>query len=1095
MYKFYPKFIVQPPGCTAKILLIMKMTTLLLITAILQVSAGSYAQKITLSEKNTPLNKVFDQIRLQSGYDFVITKSVLQRANKVDLKIKDVEISEALALIFKDQPLDYKVTDKLVSVKLKEKTFFDKIVDAFAAISVHGKVVDEKGLPIPGATILLKDRSQATTTDANGNFWLQKVNDKAILTVSSIGFLTKELNVKADMGTITLEVSNAKLDEVLVIGYGTTTRRLSTGSTSQVSGRDLDKQPISNPIIGMEGRVPGVFITQSAGYAGAPVNVMIRGQNSLTGNTNNSTAPLYIIDGIPFGSTPVEQSVGGFGTTAFSPLNTIDPTQIESISVLKDADATAIYGSRGANGVILITTKKGRPGDTRVDVDISSGFGEVTNKIKMLSTDQFLSIRRQAFANDGVTPTAANAPDLTLWDQHANTNFPDLLIGNTQYQSKATLNLSGGDQYTQFSLGGNYRHESTVLDANTADNAVQFHLSAQHRSHNNKFGISTSVTYNVDNNIIPNYNFNVTNYGLPPNYPLYNSNGSLYFGTGYTSPLAALNTNYNLKSTNLISNVSMHYMVLPGLDLKVNAGYNYDNVFASTITPALALSPVSNSLPSTTMSNNFIKTYIAEPQINYTHTWGKGRLTAIVGGTWQETQMTQPYFIIGNFTNIQLATSLAALTILAKSSNSSDYKYDSGFGRLEYEWDGKYLFSGNIRRDGSSRFGSENPFGTFGSGAFAWIFSKENFVKDNLPWLSFGKVKTSYGSVGNDKALQDYAYLSTYSAGNVYGPTSSLTPARIQNPYLQWEQTTKLDAAMELGFIHDRIFFTAGLYRNRTSHLLASIAVPSQTGFSSYNGNLPDGAVVQNKGVELELTTVNVRNKRFTWNTSFNFTAPQNKLVSFPNLLNSTYANTYVIGQSLNLRTVYHSTGIVNGIATVQDVNGDGVITSGIAANGKGDYIIDGNNDPKFYGGLNNTFTYKGFQLDFLFQFVKRTATRGDQNFTSIPGYSYNLPVSYLDVPLKYSATSGTAAFNSFSYYAGSDAAVEDASYIRLKNVSLAYNVPAVWARKLKMSGLQFYLHGQNLLTFTKYKGLDPETLTTQLPTLRMAVAGIKTTF
>lgn len=1095
MYKFYPKFLVQPPGCIAKVLLIMKITTLLLITAILQVSAGSFAQKITLSEKNTPLNKVFDKIRLQSGYDFVITKSVLQKAVKVDLNIKDVEINDALALIFKDQPLDYKVTDKLVSVKLKERTFFDKIVDAFATVSVHGKVVDEKGLPIPGATILLKDRSQATTTDSYGNFWLQKVNDKAILTVSSIGFLTKELNVKADMGTITLEISNAKLDEVLVIGYGTTTRRLSTGSVSQITAKELDQQPISNPIIGMEGRIPGVFITQSAGYAGAPVNVMIRGQNSLPGNVNNSTAPLYIIDGVPFGSTPVEQSGGGFGTTAFSPLNTIDPTQIESIAVLKDADATAIYGSRGANGVILITTKKGRPGDTKLDVDISSGFGEVTNKLKMLGTDQYLGIRRQAFANDGVTPTATNAPDLTLWDQHTYTNFPDLLIGNTQYQSKATLNLSGGDQYTQFLLGGNFRHESTVLDAGTADNAVQFHLNAQHRSQDNKFGISTSVSYNVDNNTIPNYNFNVGNYGLPPNYPLYNKDGSLYFGTGYTSPLAALNASYNLKSTNLVSNVSMHYMVLPGLDLKVNAGYNYDNVFATTITPASANNPLNNFLPSTTMSNNYIKTYIAEPQVNYTHTWGKGRLTAIVGGTWQETQLVQPYFILGNFTNIQLATSLGALTVLAKSSTSSDYKYDSGFARLEYEWDGKYLFSGNIRRDGSSRFGSANPFGNFGSGAFAWIFSKENFVKDNLPWLSFGKFKTSYGSVGNDKSLTDYSYLSTYNAGTAYGPISSLTPARIQNPYLRWEQTTKLDAALELGFIHDRIFFSADFYRNRTSHLLANITIPSQTGFGTYAGNLPDGAVVQNKGIEMELSTVNVRNKRFTWNTSFNFTAPQNKLLSFPDLLNSTYANNYVVGQSLNLRAVYHSTGIVNGIATVQDVNGDGVITAGIAANKKGDYILDGNNDPKFYGGVNNTFMYKGFQLDFLFQFVKRTATRGDQNFASYPGYSYNMPVSYLDVPLKYSATSGTAAFNSFNYYTASDAAVEDASYIRLKNVSLAYNIPAVWVKKLKMSALQVYLHGQNLATFTKYKGLDPETLTTQLPTLRMMVAGIKTTF
>jgi TonB-linked SusC/RagA family outer membrane protein len=1076
-------------------ILAMKLTILLITIAFLQVSAGTFAQKISLKGKEISMTEALRSIKKQSGYALFFNNTLVQQAGSADVDLKDATVDQALSEVLKGKPFSYTIIDKTIVIKEKPEGFIDKIITLLVPpISVQGRIVDEHGLPVRGATILLKDRTQATTSGADGHFFMQRVNDKAVLVISCIGFLTKELNVQADMGVITLNVSNAKLDEILVIGYGTTTRRLSTGSVGQVTGKELDQQPISNPILGMQGRVPGLFITQSAGYAGAPVNVLIRGQNSLNGSTNNFSAPLYIIDGVPFGSTPVEQSVGGFNITALSPLNTIDPTQIESIDVLKDADATAIYGSRGANGVVLITTKKGRTGDTKLDVDISSGFGEVTNQLKMLSTDQYLSIRRQAFANDGVTPTIANAPDLTLWDQKAYTNFPDRLIGNTQHQTKATFNVSGGDQYTQFLFGGNYRRESTVLDASTADKAVQFHVNAQHHSHDNKFGISTSVSYNVDNNTIPNYSLNITNYGLPPNYPLYNSDGSLYFGTGYTSPLAAFNSNYNLKSTNLISNISMHYMVAPGLDFKVNAGYNYDNVFASTITPASANNPINNFSPQTTMSNNYIKTYIAEPQVNYTHTWGKGRLTAILGATWQETQYVQPYFIIGTFTNIQLATSLAALNVLAKSSNSSDYKYDSGFARVEYEWNGKYLFSGNIRRDGSSRFGSNNPFGNFGSGAFAWIFSKENFVKDNLPWLSFGKFKTSYGSVGNDKTLTDYAYLSTYFAGLAYGPTSSLTPSRIQNPYLKWEQTTKLDAALDLGFLQDRIFFSADFYRNRTSNLLANIAIPVQSGFNTYAGNLPDGAVVQNQGVELELSTVNIRNKKFTWNTSFNFTAPQNKLLSFPGLLTSSYAGTYVVGQSLNLRTVYQSTGIVNGIATARDVNGDGVITAGIAANGKGDYIIDGSNDPKFYGGLDNTFTYKGFQLNFLFQFVKRTATRGDQNFASYPGYSYNMPVSYLDVPLRYSATSGSAAFSAFGYYIGSDAAVQDASYIRLKNVSLAYNVPAAWAKKLKMSALQFYVHGQNLATFTRYKGLDPETLSTQLPTLRMMVAGIKTT-
>jgi TonB-linked SusC/RagA family outer membrane protein len=1092
MYKFRREFDALPPGRFTKILLTMKITAFLLLVALLQVRANSFAQHITLSENKAALNKVFDDIRQQTGYDFLVNKNALQKAKPVSIQVQNAELKDVLEQIFKDQPLEYKITDKLVLIKPKEEEPKKEVsLQIDTTIIVRGRVVDEKGQPVIGASVRFKNKG--TLTDLEGKFLMDGVDRSANLVISYIGFSSKIINAARELGNVTLTKSNAKLDEIVVVGYETTTKRLSTGSISQVAGKELDQQPISNPIIGLQGRVTGAFITQSAGFAGAPINIVIRGQNSFAA-TSNLAAPLYIVDGVPFGSTPVEQSVGSFGTNAFSPLNTIDPNQIESISVLKDADATAIYGSRGANGVVLITTKKGKAGNTRLDVDLSSGIGEVTHTVPLLNTTQYLDLRRKAFANDGVTPNATNAPDLTVWDQHAYTNFPDLLMGNTQHQSKATLALSGGDLYTQFLLSGNYRHESTVLKTNTADNAEQFYLSLQHHSHDNKFNVMASVSYNADNNTIPNYPISSSNYSLPPNFPLYNPDGSLYFTSTYTNPLAAFNSNVNLKSTNLISNVSMRYVLAHGLDIKVNAGYNNDNVYGTTISPASSLNPFSNNPQISQLNNNYVKTYIAEPQLDYTHFWGKSRVTAILGGTWQETQTVQPYYVLGSFTNLQLATSLSALTVLNKSSNSSDYKYNSGFGRVEYEWDGKYLVSGNIRRDGSSRFGSQKPFGNFGSGALAWIFSKENFAKD-LRWLSFGKLKTSYGSVGNDKTLQDYSYQSSYFSNVAYGPTTTLLPSRIQNPYLQWEVTTKFDAAIDLGFLQDRIFFSADVYRNRTTHMLGNSPLPGQDGFTFYSANLPNGAVVQNKGLELELSTTNIKHNGFTWNTSFNFTTSQNKLLSFPDIAGSTYANSYVVGQSLNLISVYHSGGFVNGIATAKDMNGDGIISYGLAANGKGDYVVAGNRDPKFYGGLDNTFSYKGFQLDFLFQFVKRRATRGDINLSGYPGMGYDIPASMLNLPLKYSATAGSPASSVFYYYTASDAAIEDASFIRLKNVSLAYNLPSDWAKRMKMAMLQVYVHGQNLATITKYKGLDPETLSSGVPTLRMIVAGIKTTF
>jgi TonB-linked SusC/RagA family outer membrane protein len=1078
-------------------LLAMKLTTFLLLAAILSVSASGFGQKVTLNFHNASLESVLQQLREQTGYDYVADETLLNNANNVTLKLKDTQLDEALKKVFANQDLTYSLNNKAIVITQKQVSFIDKITKFLALpIFVHGKVVDEKGAPLAGVTISLKDRSQATATDINGEFFLQRVDNKAVLVISSVGYLTKEINVKPEMGAIALEISNSKLDEIVVVGYETTTQRLSTGSVSQVKGVEIEQQPISNPILGLEGRVAGAFITQTAGYAGAQFNIQIRGQNSISSLNINNGAPLYIVDGIPFNSQPVEQTAGAFGTYALSPLNTLDPTNIETIDILKDADATAIYGSRGANGVVLITTRKGKAGDTKFNFDLSNGFGNVTHTVPLLGTAQYLSIRRQAYANDGITPTAANAPDLLSFDQNAYTDFTKLVMGNTQHQTRATFDLSGGDQYTQFLFGGNYRQESTVLPSNTADKGEQFHLSSQHRSHNNKFSVLVSVSYDADNNAIPNVTVSNSQYGLPPNYPVYTSSGAYNWAGSYSNPLAPFLATYSLKSTNLITNATLHYNVAPGLDLKVNAGYNYDNVNATTISPVIAVNPAFNPTPSVTLGNNYIKTYIIEPQVNYTHTWGKGRLTALVGGTWQETQFFQPYYIIGSYTNIQLVNNLSSTTVLAKISGYKDYKYDSGFGRVEYEWDGKYLVSGNIRRDGSSRFGSNKAFGTFGSGAFAWIFSKENFIKDNLTWLSFGKLKTSYGSVGSDKTLTDYAYLSTYSAGAFpYGAVASLAPTNIANPYLQWEQTNKLDIAMDLGFINDRILFSAAVYRNRTSHLLASQSIPSQDGFGAYSANLPDGAIVQNQGIELELTTVNIKNKNFSWTTSFNFTAPQNKLLAFPNILNSNYANTYVVGQSLNARYLYHSTGFVNGVPTVQDVNGDGIITAGYSATGKTDYIVDGNSDPKFYGGLDNTFSYKGITLNFLFQFVKRTAQRGD--LLGYPGTSSNIAQSILDLPFKYSATTGSAyPTNFYSYYTQSDAAIQDASFVRLKNVSLSYNFPQTWTKKMKMSGLQVYLHAQNLLTFTPYKGYDPETLSgIAEPTLRMVVAGIKTTF
>lgn len=1066
-------------------LLAVKLTTFLFLVAILNVSASSFGQKVTFNTRNASLESVLQSLRQQTGFDYIADETLLYNAKPVNLTCKDLALEEALKKIFADQALTYTLNDRAIIIQAKTLA-----IAAAATIDVSGKITDEINQPLIGATIGIKHGHNATTTDEQGTFLLKNVPVNAVLVITFLGFEKRELSPSPDMGQIRLIHSNSKLDEVQVIAYGTNTQRFNIGAVSKVNGAAIERQTESNPILALEGQVPGLFINANTGVTGAQMSVNIRGQNSL----NPTTAqPLYIIDGVPFGSQSVEQSAGGFmGAVGFSPLNTINPTDIESITVLKDADATAIYGSRGAAGVILITTKKGKAGKTQFTLDLSTGAGKATNMVKMYPTATYLAIRKQAFANDGVTPTAANAPDLFNWPADANTNFARLIMGQTSHQQNVAFTISGGNAQTQFIFGGNIRSQSSIFYNKTKDNSQQFNLGVQHKSLDGRFGISTSVNYNLDDNTIPQYAINYLSYSLPPNYPLYQDDGSLYFAPGYNNPLAAFNIINNLNTTNLMANSTLHYTILPGLEIKANGGYNKIDVSGTVITPASANNPTENALQTSGLNKNYIQSYIAEPQINYNHNWGNHRLGVLLGASWQESQNVQPYYVYGSFSNILLARSLNALNVMIKSSAFLDYKYVSGFTRLSYQFAEKYLVNLNLRRDGSSRFGPNRKFGNFGSIGAAWIFSNEDFVQQAMPWLSYGKLRASYGSIGNDR-IQDYLFEPLYfPIGTSYGGINAYGPSRVTNPGLQWEVTKKLDLGLELGFFDSRVLFTAAVYRNRSNNLLGYIGLAGQTGFSGYTGNLP--ATIQNKGIELELNTINIKKANFRWSSALNVTIPQNRIIAFPGIAGSFYSYQYAVGKSLSYQALYHFTGFKDGIATVEDVNKDGVITSGMADYGAGDRTGNANSDPKVYGGFSNTINYKGFQLDILFQGTIRSTGRGDISLATTPGMNYNMPASMSDIPVKYTATAGTDAANAWQYYTGSDAAWQSAAYLRLRNVSVAYNLKPDWIKKLKMSSCQVYLRGQNLLTITGYKGLDPETFNA-LPPMKLILAGLRTTF
>lgn len=1103
MYKNFTRILSQLPRWIPKFLILMKLTFFLLLISLVHVNAASYGQKITLNKKEVALQYLLDEISRQSGYDIFYDANSLKGIAPLSVNFKNLDIEQAINKCVAHLPLAFSIENKAVVIRQKSNSVIDRVVSYLISININGIVTDEPGNPLPGATVVASygNTRLVAITNAKGEFTLKGVNEKALITISCVGFNSKQISAAANIGKIVLEPAVSKLDEVSVQAYGQTSKRFSTGNISTVKSEEIAKQPISNPILALAGRTSGVYIRESNGTPGSNFDIVIQGQNTIQAGK----LPLYIIDGIPFGGKPIENTVGvvSAGESGFSPLNTLSPNDIDNISVLKDADATAIYGSRAANGVVLITTKKGVKGKTTINAELYGGINKVGRTIPMLNAEQYLSMRTQGFTYDKITPTALNAPDLTVFNTGGNIDMQKLLAGNTGHFTNANLSVSGGEQNTQFLLSGNFRKESSVVSNDFSDLKVQGRFNVQHQSNNRRFKANANISVAKERNE-PATLLLGSVYNLPPNLPVYNADGSLAWETGYTNPLAGLKNINKYDSFNLLSNLGFSYEVTKGLNFKTDVAFNHINVNSISATTRASKNPASSTagIGNSTLTNTANELYQVEPQLNYNTVIGKGKLEALIGGTYQYTHNVQPVFATGTFVNDALYNDLGSLNITLKGSGEAETKYASFFGRVNYNWDKKYILNASYRIDGSSKFPPGYRYGKFGSIGAAWIFSEEDFIKKELSWLSFGKLRSSYGSIGNDQ-IADNGYVAPYvSSGVAYGGVSGLYVSRLANlANYSWELTKKFNLSLDLGFFKDQVLLTGSFFRNETQDLLmSSVPIASQSGFTGYTGNLA-GIKVENKGLELELSTINLNKKGFSWRTSFNFTAPKNRLRSYPELENSAYASGasgtgMVIGKSLNLLSGYIFTGFENGLPTVKDVNGDGKITAGLSENNRGDFVALGTSDPKFYGGLNNSLSYKGFQLDFLFQFVKKTAPNIYRDLVSAPGNNSNFPTSIYDYPFIYSSQSSSDASKAYlSLFRLSSAGFSDASFVRLKNVSLTYNLSEKILKPVNVQRANVYLRAQNLFTITKYNGLDPETTGVGMPLLKLVTIGLQASF
>jgi len=1091
----------------------MKIFRLLLLFICLLTNVKLFAQQqqtITLSLKNAPLETVLAQIKKQTGISFFYNKDIISIAGKITVQAEKKDLQTVLNLCFKNTPVTYAVVNNIVvlvnkNAKKNADGTPELANDLFTQITVHGFVYNTQGVRLNGANVIIKRSHLGTTTSANGEFTLSGVRTTDTLRISFIGYDAQRVLASDGEFSIQLKETKNELDAVEVQAYGNTTKRLAIGEISQVNALDIERQPISNPMLALKGLVPGVLITPTSGYSNAPVRVEIRGRNSI--DPTSVSDPLYIIDGVPLIQANIGLQQGGYqtGSTGLqqagvsfsggqSPFAMLNPNDIESITVLKDAAATAMYGSRAGNGVIIITTKKGKAGKTQFEASAGQMINRVIGQYAMLNTTQYLQMRREALRNDGLSPTVANAPDIALWDTTRNIDWQKQLW-KSAISSHIQATLSGGSELSTFRISGSYvsgQDVSPLANENTNKSAnVSFNFN--HHSLNQKLSVGFTATYGYTAaNQISVGGASTLAPDLPP---IFDKNGNLNYaswnaaGIGTSFPFGGL-LQPSISSSDLLnSSLNVGYQIINGLKVNVIMGYNLGLNNNSLTTTIASQDPINNPSASAYFGNSRTDGWNITPQVDYSRQIGRGKLTALMGANLNNTTATGITTSAFGYTSDLLTKSVNNAPLVSSYQNYSQSKYVDLHGRLNYNWEDKYIIEVSGNRDGSSNFGPGRQFGNFGVAGASWIASEEKWLKKALPaWVSLVKFNASYGTTGQYPNIA-YQYLSqwassTYGGGTPFYSYNGIVPQvpiHAVNQDYQWETDKQLNIAMDLGFLEDRLTMHAAVYRKRSDNQLASLPTPVFTGFANVEGN--SKADVQNSGVEVNLNARLVDAKDFSWSAALAFSHNENKLLAFPGIQYTPYYTTLKIGKSLNTVYLLHYLGIdpQTGQRGYEDFLKNGTISLGYnTPPGVGDdrgVAID--LSPKFESSLVNNFIYKGFNLVFQFSYRKMMAI---SPYTQTGGiFNINMPLSVFNNSwqkpgdISPNPRFSTSQGNSDGYFPNSDGAYTDGSYLRLQNVAFGYALPEKMAKKVGMQGIRLMVSMENVFTISKYPGIDPE--------------------
>ena len=1108
------------PWLPKKFLLVMKITALLLLVVIMQVSASSFAQNINLSETNAPLKKLFKEIRKQSGYNFVYTEGMLKNAKPVNIELQSATIGKTLDQVFSNQPLTYIISSN--TVVIKEKQLSDNVSIILATpITISGTVTDEKGAPLPGATVTVLETNISTSADVKGHYSIT-AEAKQTLVFSFLGYkkVNVPINNKPTINITLQEVSN-NLNEIVVVGYGTQKKINLTGSVSSVDAAQLEDRPATSVTNALEGTMAGVTIVVNNGQPGRDAGTInVRGIGTL-----NNTDPMVVIDGVI--SSPTD-------------MNAINADDIENISVLKDAASSSIYGSRAANGVIVVTTKKGKKGTAQVTYSNYFGKQSATALPDYLPSWQAAQLYNQARINEGGTALYTAQQIQTFKDgsdpvNYPNTNWLKLFYTGSGFQQNHYIGVNGGTDKTQYAFSlGYFDQDGLTPKTNTQRYTTRLNLASQVTS---KLSFNADLSYTYQPFTEPQSSYpgvpdfsqvirqiNRISNIIPYKYP----NGD-YGHISDGNPMAWMNSPSfnNQNSYNLQGIAGADWEIVKGLHLKPSLSYKLtqyqNNNFVSSIQYYNPDGTTSGQANISNATDSYTSWTVVTPQalLDYSIKLGNHSFKALGGYSQEYTA----YYTLSGFRQGFLNNALSDLNVAPTTGETSgndtnELALQSFFGRLNYDYKGRYLLEANLRDDGSSRFAPSKRWGLFPSASAGWRISEESFFSPAKNIVSNLKLRGSWGQLGNQAVAGNYPYISTVSPGLNYPfggvVVGGVAPIYGANDNITWETTTETDLGIDADFLNDKFSITADYFIKNTTGILYNLPVGATYGL---NAPVQNTASVQNRGWEFGLT-YHEKAGEFRFNISGNASFIKNDVTnlgpsSSPVINGATITK---VGLPINSFWGYQTQGIFQTAAQVsahtpqslggptgpgdliyKDQNGDGKIDG----NDKG-YL--GSNFPKVTFGLKINVIWKQFDLTGFFQGAAGVKNMITGAILGQNGNAVGKPTSAL--LNSWSPTNMSAGLpRLWINYRQNDPSenpssfwIRDASYVRLKNLQFGYALPQKWADALHIKKLRVYYSGQNIVTFSKfYKWVDPEAPNQEsgydYPQVKVNTLGLNVTF